>query len=89
MSENIFGCFVSGPAMRSDDDQKIKDMAEAQGQVFRAYIWGEEGLIQKLRTFKSKDYGSDLDLVLFKFYLKPLPRMSPPQLDLEAETPAR
>ena len=71
MSDNIFGCFVSGPAVRSDDSKKTMDLAADQGKLFRSYIWGEKGICPTLKTLVNKDYGSDLVLVLFEFYVSP------------------
>ena len=73
MSENILGCFISCPAVYYDADQKTKDLASEQGELFRAYIWGEKGICETLKKLKHQDYGEDLILILFQFYVCPLP----------------
>lgn len=70
--ENILGCFVSGPALYSDADQETRDMAEAKSELFRSYIWGELGISDQLKSLKRSDYGNDLKLALFQFYILPL-----------------
>lgn len=55
-----------------NDPQAKKDIALEQGRLFRSYIWGEKGLIGILKTLDRSDYGEDLKLVLFQFYVNPL-----------------
>lgn len=70
--ENILGCFVSGPANYGDDAPTIKESRRGKGDLFSAYIWGEFGITGALKTLKRCDYGTDLRLALFQFYLLPL-----------------
>ena len=70
---NFLGCFVSGPSVNWDDDAAVKDSAKEQGRFFRTYIWGEEGICDALKKLKHSDYGSDLAIILFQFYLNPIP----------------
>ncbi|MCH8622567.1 hypothetical protein [Undibacterium sp. TS12] len=73
-SEAIFlGCFVSGPSVNWDDDQRTKEQAKEKGGVFRTYIWGDAGISKILKKLRSSDYGSGLNIILFQFYLNPLP----------------
>src|SRR5580658_6997988 len=72
-STNILGCFVSITSGKRDDDQKTKETASAQGELFRSYIWGEKGICNFLKKLNHEDYGKDLKLVLFQFYVNPLP----------------
>ncbi len=60
---NIFGCFVS--SMTGDDN----------GDLFHSYIWGEKGLADTLKILNNTDYGNDLLLALFQFYINPIPYM--------------
>jgi hypothetical protein len=71
--ENILGCFIFGPAIYYDADQKTKDLASEQEKLFPTYIWGEKGICNTLKKLKREDYGKDLELVLFQFYVSPLP----------------
>ena len=71
-TENIFGCFVSITQPYQSAPQETKDLAQEQGQLFRAYIWREKGICDMLKQLKNKDYGGDLSIVLFQFYVNPL-----------------
>lgn len=59
--DNILGCFVSSMS------------GEGSGALFRAYIYGENGISNALKKLKYEDYGNDLMLILFQFYVKPIP----------------
>lgn len=72
-TENIFGCFVSATQPYLDASQETKDLALAQGRLFRSYIWGDKGICDTLKKLKHEDYGKDLQLALFQFYVNPLP----------------
>jgi len=58
---NIIGCFVS--SMNGDSN----------GILFRDYIWKENGFCDDLKRLNHEDYGKDLILILFKFYVNPIP----------------
>lgn len=69
MTDNIFGCFLKigfDPKLSGHD---AIDLAN----TFRAYVWGEKGICDTLKKLKHEDYGEDLILALFEFYVKPLP----------------
>jgi len=72
---NILGCFVSSGGAYSTDDQKTKDIASERTKEFFKYIWGEKGISKILKTLKKEDYGKDLHLILFQFYVRPIPAM--------------
>lgn len=38
--------------------------------LFKAYIWGKKGICDTLKKLKHKNYGKDLKLALFQFYVK-------------------
>ena len=69
---NILGCFVSGPATYSDADQETVEFLKEKGDLFCSYIWGDLGICGPLKTLKRSDYGEDLKLALFQFYILPL-----------------
>ncbi len=71
--ESILGCYVSTTIGKYDDDQEAKDLASKQGELFRAYIWGEKGICDTLKKLRHQDYGQDVMLILFEFYVNPLP----------------
>jgi hypothetical protein len=56
----ILGCFAS---FNMED--------ESNGALFRTYIWGEKGIGHILKKLKHSDYGNDLMLILFQFYVNP------------------
>ncbi|MDD5138976.1 MAG: hypothetical protein PHY43_01805 [Verrucomicrobiales bacterium] len=70
---NIFGCFISYPSLYHDATQQMKTLAKEQGDLFRTYIWGEKGICDNLKKLKNEDYGKDLVLALFQFYVNPIP----------------
>lgn len=71
--ENILGCFVSGPALYYDANPEQVKVARERGALFRQYIWGPRGISDVLKKLKHESYGSDLVLILFQFYLNPIP----------------
>lgn len=73
MEDNIFGCFVSVTQPYADAKQELKNLALEQGRLFRMYIWGDQGICPTLKKLIYKDYGEDLRLALFQFYVNPLP----------------
>lgn len=79
INENILGCFVSCPASIYNPNVSEKDALIEQEsnselcKLFRSYISGERGISNILKTLKNKDYGKDLVLALFQFYLNPIP----------------
>ena len=72
---NILGCFVSAGGVYSTDDQKTKDIASDKTNLFCQYIWGEKGISNTLKLLKNEDYGNDLILILFQFYVRPIPAL--------------
>ena len=68
MNENILGCFFKVCYNPNLSEQDFNDLAN----TFRVYIWGEKGICNTLKKLKHEDYGKDLILALFQFYIKPL-----------------
>jgi hypothetical protein len=73
---NIMGCFVSITKSEFGDDE--------QGREFRSYIWGQKGICDTLKQLNHKDYGNDLVLILFQFYVNPLPIQSEGLKEIES-----
>lgn len=74
MPENdntIFGCFISTSRYPDADLQTVKTL-EKKWELFDTYIWGDFGISEPLKTLKRSDYGKDLQLALFQFYVLPL-----------------
>ena len=67
MSDNIFGCFFK---VGFDPNLSQQDFTEL-ANVFKTYIWGEKGICDTLKNLKHQDYGKDLKLALFQFYVRP------------------
>jgi len=70
---NIFGCFVSGGSTTYGDSQETIDIAKEKGIIFRNYIWGEKGIDNVLKKLNHENYGKDIKLILFQFYVNPIP----------------
>jgi hypothetical protein len=70
---DILGCFVSSGEFFSDAPQEEKNLVLEKGALFRTYIWGENGISAALKKLKRETYGEDLMLILFQFYVNPLP----------------
>jgi len=83
-NNNILGCYVSVTQAYPDADQQTKDLATEQGQLFRTYIWGEKGICDTLKKLHHEDYGKDLILALFQFYVNPIPIMEQNLKEIEA-----
>jgi len=65
--ENIFGCYMQigfDPTLSEQDFTRLDE-------IFSPYIWGATGIRDTLKKLKHKDYGEDLELALFQFYVKP------------------
>ena len=67
MNEILLGCFLKIGFDTNSSPQDFEDLAKA----FSPYIWGEKGISTTLKKLKNKDYGRDLALILFEFYVKP------------------
>ncbi|MEI2822148.1 MAG: hypothetical protein BWY38_03046 [Ignavibacteria bacterium ADurb.Bin266] len=70
--KNIFGCYVSYPSLMYDATELQKENAKKQGDLFRQYVWGDKGICDTLKKLSQDDYGKDLKLALFQFYLNPI-----------------
>lgn len=75
MEENILGCFVSSGSVYSTDNQSEVEIANKKGEIFREYIYGKDKLVEVIKELKHISYGNDLKLVLFQFYVNPIPYM--------------
>jgi len=64
----IFGCFFKIGFDPNKSEQEFRDLSN----TFRAYIWGYKGICNTLKKLKHENYGNDLILALFEFYVKPL-----------------
>jgi hypothetical protein len=72
-NKDILGCFVSGGSAYFEDSQEVKNIAKEKGALFTKYIWGEKGISDNLKKLKHIDYGQDTMLILFQFYVNPIP----------------
>jgi len=66
-NDNIFGCFFQVRFDPNLDEQDFVNLANE----FKPYIWGDLGICDKMKKLKHYNYGNDLKLVLFQFYVKP------------------
>ncbi len=81
--KNILGCYVSVTQAYPDADQQTKNLATEQGQLFRSYIWGEKGICEIIKKLNQDNYGKDLKLILFQFYVNPIPIMEQALKEIE------
>ncbi len=49
------------------------NVGETDSELIRSYLWSENGLKNKLNFLKWQDFGTDLKLILFEFYVRPIP----------------
>lgn len=71
--DKFIECFVSVTHPYHHASQQVKDLAVEQGKLFRSYIWGENAISNTLKKLRSENYGKDLMIILFQFYVNPLP----------------
>jgi hypothetical protein len=83
-NKNIVGCFVSSHASLRKSEKAVVDLEEEKGTLFRSYVWGRNGICDTLKQLKHEDYGNDLILVLFQFYVNPFPRLLQDLKEIEA-----
>lgn len=69
---NLLGCYVS--SMNGDSN----------GDLFRDYIWGVKGIDSTLKKLKHEDYGESLVLILFQFYVNPIPYLQQNLKEIES-----
>lgn len=75
MSEkNIFGCFVSNTADARWSESE-RNAAFEVGRNFRSYLWAPGGFVDTIKKLEHSNYGEDLVMVLFQFYIKPIPEL--------------
>ncbi len=70
--DNIFGCYISGPSLNYDASEADEVLAQEKNDLFREYIWGNDGIDHVLKELKHEEYGQDIKLILFQFLLNPL-----------------
>jgi hypothetical protein len=68
--DNILGFFATFEHAYDESEEESRRVDE-QSEQFRAYIWGKEGLAEKLGRLTHKNYGEDLKLALFQFSVFP------------------
>ena len=70
---NILGCTVIGQPTLYNYSQEVKDSASQNGQIFESYIYGDKGIYNIIDNLNYQNYGNDLELILFQFYINPIP----------------
>jgi len=63
VEDNIIGFYAS---FNSDGIEQ---------EQIKAYLWGDDGLKNKLNSLKWQTYGKDLHLILFRVYVNPIPHL--------------
>lgn len=59
--DNIFGFYASFHS------------GEANQELVKKYLWGDNGLKEQLKSLKWQLYGQDFHLILFQIYVNPIP----------------
>jgi hypothetical protein len=59
--DNIFGFYANFHSGETDQE------------LVKQYLWGDLGLKEQLKTLKWQPYGQDFHLILFEFYVNPIP----------------
>jgi len=76
---NIFGCHIMAEATIYDKNkteqerQAEETRTSEEFHLFHSYIRGEKGIDNTLKKLNNENYGNDLKLILFQFYIKPIP----------------
>jgi hypothetical protein len=70
--DNILGCYVSISLGDFNDSDQEKEKMKKDGEVFREYIFGINGINNKIKELKNHTYGNDFKLILFQFYVNPI-----------------
>lgn len=69
----IIGFFVSYQSLIAGFTVYEKEKVEKQGKLFEDYVWHNlDSLDKKLGNIAFSDFGFDLELILFEFYINPL-----------------
>lgn len=69
----FLGCYASFTMSHAGSAPDLTQQREEQSRLFRSYIWGPNGISKRLKILVSSDYGTDVNLILFEFYVNPLP----------------
>jgi hypothetical protein len=48
------------------------NFGETDSELIRSYLWSENGLKNKFKSLKWHDFGTDLKLILFEIYVRPI-----------------
>ncbi|WPU92475.1 hypothetical protein SNE25_24410 [Mucilaginibacter sabulilitoris] len=71
--DKFLGCYVSYPSLVYGASEEEKKMARDQGDLFSTYVWDKNGISDTLQKLRNETYGKDLAIILFQFYVKPIP----------------
>ena len=67
----LLGCYVS-TSTNSTLDKYYQELAFEKGKIFRDYIFGKNGLKNIINKLNSENYGNEINLILFEFYINPV-----------------
>ena len=71
-TDGVIGCFAS------------YNMGEEGTKIFNSYIWHENSITDILSDLEYFKYGSDMKLILFQFYINPIPYLSQHLKEIES-----
>ena len=82
--DKFLGCYISYPSLVYGASEKEKELSKEQGDLFSSYIWGDKGISDTLKKLRNEDYGKDMSIILFQFYVKPIPYLQQALKEIEA-----
>lgn len=82
--DKFLGCYISYPSLVYGASEKEKEFAREQGDLFSTYIWGEKGISDTLKKLRNETYGNDMSIILFQFYVKPIPYLQQGLKEIES-----
>jgi hypothetical protein len=68
--DSIFGYYVSYEH-RYDFTSEEEEKYNAKSKTVNDIVWGEAGIKKKTADILTRDYGTDIDLILFEIYVTP------------------
>lgn len=75
MGDKLISYFLATQFPTLSSTEEEIELMHKQGHEFNMYLWNDSrSLDEKLKILKPNQYGLDIELMLFEFYLNPLPK---------------
>jgi len=72
--QNIFGCYFNNSVYSNWSESRINQAFEL-GETFRKYLWDSGGFADIIKPIEYRNYGKDIERILFQFYINPIPEL--------------